>query len=52
MRVPVDDADNALLGVISGTDAFEFRYQATLPELTGDARCWLPLVWGRTVTKR
>ncbi len=43
VRVPVDGADNALLGVVSGSDAFEFRYLATLPEFTGDARCWLPL---------
>jgi hypothetical protein len=43
VRVPVDDADNALLGVINGTDAFEFRYQATLPQLTAPAQCWLPL---------
>jgi hypothetical protein len=43
VRTPVDDASNELLGVLSGTDTFEFRYQATLPEITGDARCWLPL---------
>jgi hypothetical protein len=43
VRAPVDDASNALLGVLSGTDTFEFIYQATLPEITGDARCWLPL---------
>ncbi len=43
VRTPVDDASNELLGVLSGTDAFEFRYTATLPEITGNARCWLPL---------
>ena len=43
VRAPVEDADNALLGVITGRDAFEFRYQATLPEITGKARCWLPI---------
>jgi hypothetical protein len=42
-RVPVDDASGELLGVITGRDAFEFRYQATLPDITGKARCWLPL---------
>jgi len=42
VRTQVDDASNALLGVLSGTDTFEFRYTATLPEITGDARCWLP----------
>jgi hypothetical protein len=43
VRAPVDDASNALLGVIDGTDTFEFRYQATLPEFTANARCWIPL---------
>ena len=43
VRAPVQDASNALLGVVSGTDAFEFRYRATLPEITGNGRCWLPL---------
>ncbi len=43
VRAPVNDASRELLGVISGHDAFEFRYQATLPEITGPARCWLPL---------
>lgn len=43
VRAAVADADEELLGVLSGKDAFEFRYQATLPELTADARCWIPL---------
>ncbi len=43
VRAPVDDASDALLGVLSGTDTFEFRYQATLPEITGNARCWVPI---------
>ena len=43
MRVPVDDAAQELLGVLTGRDTFEFRYQATLPEITGAARCWIPL---------
>ena len=43
VRTQVDEASDALLGVLSGTDTFEFRYQATLPEITGNARCWLPL---------
>ena len=44
VHTQVDDASNALLGVLDGTDTFEFRYQATLPEITDNARCWLPLV--------
>jgi hypothetical protein len=43
VRAPVDEASKALLGVLTGHDAFEFRYQATLPALTGRARCWIPL---------
>lgn len=43
VRAPVDDASKELLGVLTGRDAFEFRYQATLPKLNGPARLWLPL---------
>lgn len=43
VRAPVDEASQELLGVLTGQDAFEFRYQATLPDITGKARCWLPL---------
>jgi hypothetical protein len=43
VRAPVDDASKELLGILTGHDAFEFRYQATLPALDGPARCWIPL---------
>ncbi len=43
VRAPVDDASRELLGVLPGHDAFEFRYQARLPEISGPARCWLPI---------
>ena len=43
VRAPVDDASKELLGVLNGHDAFEFRYQATLPVIAGKARCWIPL---------
>ena len=43
VRAPVEDASKELLGVLTGHDAFEFRYQATLPKLDGPARCWIPL---------
>jgi transglutaminase-like putative cysteine protease len=42
-RVPVKKAPPRLLGVIHGTDEFEFLYRASLPEITGAARLWLPL---------
>ncbi len=43
LTVPADAADDRLLGVITGSDAFEFIYRATLPELDGPARMWLPI---------
>ncbi|MBN1296661.1 transglutaminase domain-containing protein [bacterium] len=43
VRAPVDTASNELLGILTGHDAFEFRYQATLPQITGKARCWIPV---------
>ncbi len=43
VRRPVAGAPETLLGVIHGRDAFEFRYDATLPTLDGDARLWLPI---------
>lgn len=42
-RTPVEEADKALLGVLTDKDAFEFRYEATIPELTAPARMWVPL---------
>lgn len=43
LRAAVEDASQTLLGVLTGDDRFEFRYQATLPTLAADARCWIPL---------
>lgn len=42
-RTSVDEADKALLGVLTEKDAFEFRYEATIPELAAPARMWVPL---------
>jgi len=42
-KVPVKKASPRLLGVINGSDEFEFVYRATLPEIIGNARLWLPL---------
>jgi transglutaminase-like putative cysteine protease len=42
-RVPVDGATDAHLGVVKGSDEFEFVYRATVPELAAPARMWLPL---------
>jgi len=43
VHAPVDTATDALLGILTAPDLFEFRYQATVPELTGSARCWIPI---------
>ncbi len=42
-RIPLKEASEGHLGVIRGRDEFEFLYRATLPEITGTARMWLPL---------
>ncbi|MFH1716794.1 MAG: transglutaminase-like domain-containing protein [Planctomycetota bacterium] len=42
-RFPFEEAPPDLLGVIKGTDEFEFLYRATLPEMTETARMWIPL---------
>ncbi|HYN43307.1 MAG TPA: transglutaminase domain-containing protein, partial [Thermoanaerobaculia bacterium] len=42
-RVDVSNAKDEHLGVLKGTDEFEFVYRATLPEITAPARMWLPL---------
>jgi transglutaminase-like putative cysteine protease len=42
-KVPVKDAPPRLLGVINGTDQFEFIYRVKLPQITRPAQLWLPL---------
>ena len=42
-RVPVKDASTGLLGVIEGTDSFEFYYRVELPEISGRAKVWIPI---------
>lgn len=42
-RVPVKDAAARLLGVVEGSDSFEFYYQVVLPEITGDSKMWIPI---------
>jgi transglutaminase-like putative cysteine protease len=42
-RVPVQNAPKQLLGVVKGSDEFEFTYRVKLPPIAGDARLWLPL---------
>lgn len=42
-RIEVSAATDAHLGVRKGTDAFEFLYRVTLPDIPGKARLWIPL---------
>ncbi len=42
-RVPVAEATKDLLGVVEGTDQFNFHYDAVLPEITGKAEMWIPI---------
>ena len=42
-RIPVKDASEGHLGVIRDRDEFEFLYRATLPQMSGAARMWIPL---------
>jgi transglutaminase-like putative cysteine protease len=42
-RIPLKEASEGHLGVITGKDEFEFLYRANLPRITGAARMWLPL---------
>jgi len=42
-RVPAENAAPELLGVLTGRDEFDFLYLATLPEMTENARMWIPL---------
>ncbi len=42
-KVPVKNAPAQLLGVVKGSDQFEFTYRAKLPPIAGPAKLWLPL---------
>ncbi len=42
-RVEVLGAADEHLGVLKGTDEFEFAYRATLPQIPAEARMWLPM---------
>ncbi len=42
-RTPASEGTDELMGVVRGRDTFEFRYDATLPALSGPARAWAPI---------
>lgn len=41
-RIPVEAASPRELGIVTGRDAFEFRYRAELPPIGGSGRMWIP----------
>jgi hypothetical protein len=47
-RATVKNAPPSLLGVIKGSDEFEFIYRVKLPQIEGDALLWLPLAQSNT----
>ena len=42
-RVPVKNAPPRLLGVIKGSDQFDFIYRAKIPDLNQEGRMWIPI---------
>lgn len=42
-RVALEQANNTLLGVMEGSDEFEFYYTAQIPQLEGPASMWIPI---------
>ncbi|MFN3998472.1 transglutaminase-like domain-containing protein [Algoriphagus sp.] len=42
-RVPLEQSNNSLLGVVEGKDSFEFYYSVQVPILTGPAKMWIPI---------
>jgi len=42
-RLPLEQSNNDLMGVVEGKDEFEFYYSAQLPQLDGPAKMWIPL---------
>lgn len=42
-KVPMAQSTHDLLGIVEGRDSFTFFYRATLPELEGPARLWIPV---------
>ncbi|MDT7830546.1 transglutaminase-like domain-containing protein [Pricia sp. S334] len=42
-RVPIQGASRDLVGVIEGSDSFDFRYEVTLPEIKESAKLWIPV---------
>ncbi|MDE0558627.1 transglutaminase-like domain-containing protein [Algoriphagus sp. NF] len=42
-RVALEESTNRLLGVVEGSDEFQFFYHISVPELQSEARMWVPV---------
>jgi transglutaminase-like putative cysteine protease len=42
-RVALEESTNRLLGVVEGSDEFQFFYHVRVPELQSEARMWVPV---------
>ena len=42
-KMPLEQSDNSLLGVLEGKDSFEFYYTVTVPTLNESAELWIPM---------
>ena len=42
-RMAIEQADHGLLGLIEGTDNFEFIYSARIPEIKTQSKIWIPV---------
>ncbi|MCS5488928.1 transglutaminase-like domain-containing protein [Algoriphagus limi] len=42
-RIPLEQSSNQLLGIVEGADSFEFYYRSQVPDLSGDAKMWIPV---------
>lgn len=42
-KIPLEQSDNRLFGVVEGEDAFEFFYEVQLPKIEQKAQVWIPM---------
>lgn len=42
-RVPLEQSNNSLLGVVEGSDSFEFYYSVQIPDIDSNGKMWIPI---------
>lgn len=42
-RVPLEQSNNSLLGVVEGSDNFEFYYSVQIPDIDSNGKMWIPI---------